>query len=116
MSTEIFIPLKYDEYKENKVTLLKISLKTVKTLERLNKISELRNIKHEQRRLLKNSVRETKKHFSKLMKSLPTEHEVNIYGSKTKEKVIHHRINFHQSSELDEELSKIKEQIKNLNI
>jgi len=117
MSTEIFIPLKYNEYKENKVTLLKVSLKTVKALERLNKMAELRNIKHEQRKLLKSSIKEFKKHFSRLIKSLPTEHEVNISGNKSfNEKITHPRVNFHQSNDLDDELSKIKEQIKNLNI
>jgi hypothetical protein len=60
-NTEIFLPLSYEEYKRNKIRLLQINLKTVQSIDRLNKLRELKRIKEEQRKLLIESTKEFKK-------------------------------------------------------
>lgn len=117
-NTEVFLPLTYKTYKENKINLLKTNLIAVKTANRIKKINELRKIKTEQKRLLKKIIKDIRKSYNKIQKLLPKEKETKItekYTHKTNTHLINQEIIKNQTSIIDQELLKINERIKNLN-
>jgi len=124
-NTEVFLPFAFQTYRDCKVKLLQTKMKTVKTQDRIERIKEIRRIKIEQRRLLRKTLRELSQLHTKIKKLLPTEKEVDVYEravTKTRITDIHtpnlaeYRIKARSTSKVDEELAKIQERIKNLNL
>ena len=79
-NTEIFLPVTFKIYKENKINLLKIQLKTINTEDRIKRLEKLKKLKSEQRRHLKTIIKEMKQEYSTLLKSLPGVEETNQIG------------------------------------
>jgi len=120
-NTAIFLPLDFPTYKRNKINLLKVHLIAIKTLERIEKIKELEQIKTEKRRLLNTIIQELKKHYNALQKTLPEADELKEIKTSTSSRLIDSKIreteiNFHQNSRIDDELSKIQDKLKSLKI
>jgi len=121
IDTEIFLPLTFTTYKRNKINLLKTQIKTMSTLERIKRFNELSKIKTQQRKLLKKTITEIKEHYSKLQKSLPSALELGLpdllpSGKKYNSPLKQTSSSFHSTSRIDEELNKIQEKLKSLNI
>jgi len=118
-NTEIFLPLTFNKYKENKINLLKVQLKTVNGIERIKKLESLRKLKSEQRHLLKTIIKEIKQSHQKLLKSLPKAEETKTHKIDSK-RIETHKMptqrEYQTNSRIDEELDRIQEKLKNLKL
>lgn len=103
---EVFVPILFDKYKENKIKGLKAQLFLKKSLIFLKQIEETKKIKNQYKRELRRKLNEIKKEIEKLEKKFP----------KTKEnKLAQYNPNTH-FSQIDEELREIQQKLKALNI
>lgn len=119
ITKEIFLPITFKTYKQNKINLLKTQLKTVNTLDRIKRLEALRKLKAEQRKLLKTIIKEIKGHHIKLIKSLPkiekTRPPQPTY-TPTKTYTAPIQIEYQPNSRIDDELDKIQEKLRNLKL
>jgi hypothetical protein len=82
----IFVPIEYERYKQNKISLLKMRLLDKKIKEQIEGIKMVSEDKSRIRRLLSKSLTELKKEFLKFKKELPelkNETEKKIKSIKT---------------------------------
>ena len=67
----IFVPIEYDNYKKNKIALLKMRLLDKNVIKKLEDIKETFSEKNQVRKLLEKSLSELKREFARFEKELP---------------------------------------------
>ena len=117
---EVFLPLTLKTYKESKINLLKTKLKIISSHDRIKRLNELQKLKTEQRRELKKRITRIKQSQNQIQKDLPTQKEIKIFG-----KALHQtsknypkkeQLKPTYNSKIDDELEKIQERIRKLNL